>query len=152
ADEIAWPRRVFVGRVQHERRAAALLLLAVVERREIAAMAAIAREVGRAHPGGRHGPRHEGARPWLARESVPAWMGAPVPVGADLAGEGLAALGEAAAVDVAVGVAAIDHGRAAELGPFLPGGVGHAVGGRPIGIAGARAAAAAAGAEQPGQD
>ena len=80
-------------------------------------------------------------------------MAAASPVVADLAGERLAALGDAAAVGVAAGLAAIDHGRAAEPGPFLPGGVGHAVGGCAVGVAAAGALAAAAAAGQgPGNE
>src|SRR4029077_16595051 len=67
-----------------------------------------------------------------------------------LAGERLAALGDAAAVGVAADLAAIDHGRAAEPGPFLPGGVGNRVGGCAIGIAAAVLAAAAAACQGPG--
>src|SRR5262245_50071431 len=73
-------------------------------------------------------------------------MPATAPVVADLAAERFAALGDAAAVDVTVGLPAIDDGRAAELRPFLPGSVGDAIRRRAIGVA---AAAAATAAQQP---
>src|SRR6187431_555486 len=79
-------------------------------------------------------------------------MAAASPIVADLARERLAALGDAAAIDVAVGLSAIDHGRAAELGPFLPSGVGHAIGRWAVGMARATAAATATAAQQPGYD
>src|SRR5262249_18933013 len=55
---------------------------------------------------------------------------------------------QTAAVDIAAGMAAIDHGRAAEAGPFLPGGVSDAVGRRAVGISGAARPAAAVGQDQ----
>jgi hypothetical protein len=80
-------------------------------------------------------------------------MAAASPIVADLAGERFAALADAAAVGITAGLAAIDDGRAAEFGPFLPGGVGNAVGGCAIGIAAAGALAAAAAARQgPGNE
>src|SRR5215204_2051497 len=100
-----------------------------------------------------HGPGDERARPWPARVApVPVGMAAASPVVADLAGERLAALADAAAIDIAVDLTAIDDGRAAEPGPFLPRRIGDAIGRRTVGIARAAAAAAATAAQQPRQD
>ena len=125
--------RIFVGRAQLECGAAASLFV-VIEGGEIAAVAAVARELAGGNAGAAHHPGDERTRPRLARRApVPVGMAAASPVVADLAGERFAALGDAAAVGVAADLAAIDHGRAAEPGPFLPGGVGDTVGGCAVG-------------------
>src|SRR5438105_1273154 len=100
ADEIARLGGVFAGRVQCEGDATTLLL-AIVERREIAAVAAVAREIRRRDAGVSHDPGNECTRPGLAGgAAVPVWMSAAPPVVADLAGERLAALTDAAAIGV----------------------------------------------------
>ena len=140
-DRPAWAS-LFVRRVQLEGRTAAALLV-IVEGGEIAAVAAIARELAGRDTRAAHHPGDEGARPRLAGgPPAPVGMAAASPIVADLAGERFAALGDAAAVCVAADLAAVDDGRTAEPGPFLPGGVGDAVGGRAVGVAAAGALAA----------
>ncbi len=135
AHQVAGPGRILAWRMQHEGRTAAAAF-AVVQCREIAAVPAVARELGSAHAGPAHHPGDERARPRLAGSAaVPIRTSAGAPIVADLAGQRLVALGDAAAVHVAVAVAAVDDRRAAEPGPFLPGGVGDAVRRRPVGIA-----------------
>src|SRR4029077_1662557 len=98
--------RVVAGRAQDEGGPPAAMLV-VVERREVGAVTGIAGKLAGRDAGMSHHPGHEGAGPRLRRAAVPVGMPAAAPIVADLAGERLAAFADAAAVDVAAGVAAI---------------------------------------------
>src|SRR5688572_23171608 len=133
-DEVARLGRVFVRCMEVER--SAPRLLAVVERGEVAAVATVARELLGRVTGLGHHPGHERPRPRLARgAAVPVRLAAGSPVVADPAGERLAAFADAGPVGIAIGLATIDDGRAAEPGPFLPRRQGDAVGRRPFAVA-----------------
>src|SRR5438477_3994181 len=122
--------------------------LMVVERGKILAVPSGRREGRMAHARLRHHPGDERARPWPARgAAVPLGMSAACPIAADPTAERLAALVDAVAIGVAVGMAAIDHGRAAEARPFLPGDQRGTIGRRPVGIAEAAAVRATAASE-----
>ena len=147
ADQVTGLGRVFVGRVQAETGRAAAL--AVVERSEIGAVAAGRREVALADARMRHHPRDERAGPWPARRlAVPLGMTAASPIVADPTAQRFAALGDAVAVGITVGDAAIDDRRAAKLRPLLPRDVGSTIAGRTFAVSALTAALAATTADQ----